>query len=1446
MNGSVRRARGATCASMASKLLAIILSVAMATMVTPLYAWANDAPTDESAFLEDAGGTVPDGTRDCSGESNNAPIASEAPSHATQADDSTGLAASQDLGAAGGDDSSSIDTTAPAVASPSAAQSADSVPAASTPDAQSAESVASVSRDSSLSDAVAALQDENWRLELVYGQDRNANDVLKAKLASMGVEGVDVRVTQVEYVNRQEKSDLGISIAADDTNGDITYFFMDPDDVTGFWANYVQWCQVKPTFTLMRGDESVTFAPSRATSVPWDEDKVLTMLSNDAQSSLTVGFATGDSADAVTQNMTLPNKMEGKSWSEVTWKSSDEDVIKITGYSWDDESVGNVVRPSVDTQVTLTATVGVVTSGGPEVTVDVPFTVTVKADPQAIEDAKAVLQEKVDAAFTTDKLVYSADGSSVDADAVTGDLQLPRTSAIGIDGKYYTVEYSASNDAIQVSGYRGNVYQPLPGASESSVELTLTVTSKENPEIAAAKTIELSISPLAANDIEAELALMDEAKANYAAALLNGQSADAVTGDLSTFQKAYRGADGSLSWARTSVEADAAGAGIVADDLEPDDDMGVVAGHWFKSSDSAVMAHDTLLVIQPEYDTQVTVVSSLSSEKYARYIERYADDAQWGATFSQLAGQRVSATVTVTGSKGAESPDVEASVTIVGVDAFGEDQVWVSNTAYILGKGSTVADLIEAALADADFAHEATGVGTEDYYLSTVTSPDGRVLGWDAETGKYWQVFVNGAATEVGAGQVPLQPGDSIALYYSAYGASPDDIGKAKITVAAQIIGPDGEGADASWMGLTELSLPQGSMAADLTERALALAGLEADTGTGSYGWFLNSITSPYTGEALGTVEAASGEWLYWQLFVNGEASDLGAGSVALKPGDQVTWYYSSYGAKLPENEIEVNPDAWDMRPSDWEAEWNGSASGALENVATPTEGGELAWSIDLGSDVDTSIYASDPIIVNGRVYVAVGDELRAYDATTGEQIVAAKLATAINSVSRMLYADGVIVVPLDGGRLQVLTADTLTTVSLTEKLAQGQQSLSSLVVKGGYAYFGVTDGGGAEGAYYCVNLRTGAVAWSADDAGNYWTGAVIAGDCLITVDNAGTVRVRDAQTGEVAGSLELGGTVRARLAADPDDSSAVYAVTSDGALHRIALGAQGSLAITGSVHFAASSTSTPAIVGGRAFVGGSSAEFTGVLAVVDLSSMTVEHTITGFSNGAMLPGDVKSTPTVSERNGETYAYFTCNASGGAAYLYRLGDAYAHVLYQPEDAQSGYTMASVAAGADGSLYYVNDGGFLFKLTAGSTIADPELPGGGQANGEGNASGGSQLGSGDDGWGGSANASSQTWGTVAAGMSPLSSRSSESAAQSASPDDDAAFKAGSEAVAHASSRAGAADGASVTSLDASQESGSAAIQNAPVWAFVGLGAGTVCLIAAGLWLFATRRFSERGM
>ena len=49
-------------------------------------------------------------------------------------------------------------------------------------------------------------------------------------------------------------------------------------------------------------------------------------------------------------------------------------------------------------------------------------------------------------------------------DGLTADLQMPRTSTLNIDGKYYKVEYSASTDDITFNGYKGTVYQPLPGS----------------------------------------------------------------------------------------------------------------------------------------------------------------------------------------------------------------------------------------------------------------------------------------------------------------------------------------------------------------------------------------------------------------------------------------------------------------------------------------------------------------------------------------------------------------------------------------------------------------------------------------------------------------------------------------------------------------------------------------------------------------------------------------------------------------------------------------------------------------------------------------------------------------------------------------------------------------------------------------------------------------------
>ena len=259
----------------------------------------------------------------------------------------------------------------------------------------------------SLAGIVAKLDAEDWRPEPVYGEDANVNDVLQAKLAEMGGEDVDVRVTGVAFVNQNEQASLGISTANDATNGDITFFFIDPDVVTGF-ANYTQWRQLRLTFELSRDGETAAYTPGRSVNIPWDEERVGELLEEKA-ADLAIGFASGDTSNAVTGNLTLPYKLsdgsgDTRSWSSVSW-SSDSDAVRISGYGWSDYT-GTVTRTAADQEVTLTATIDISSSGGPSTTIEKTFTITVLGDPAQVEAEKTALQEKVDAAFSADSLTY--------------------------------------------------------------------------------------------------------------------------------------------------------------------------------------------------------------------------------------------------------------------------------------------------------------------------------------------------------------------------------------------------------------------------------------------------------------------------------------------------------------------------------------------------------------------------------------------------------------------------------------------------------------------------------------------------------------------------------------------------------------------------------------------------------------------------------------------------------------------------------------------------------------------------------------------------------------------------------------------------------------------------------------------------------------------------------
>ena len=1324
-----------------------------------------------------------------------------------------------------------------------------------------------------LAAAVKALEDDSaslsgWYPNPAYGRDTNIVSMLSAKLADLGYGDVAASLASVETGASDPKQQGGIA-----PDGTITYFFLSPADKTGY-TDYSVLRQFTPTYTLSLGEARATFTPGRTSTLAWDEDAVRAYLSEQlAAADLPASLASGTAAaDVATETLPASLRANGMKVAEVSWASNDEDVAKIEqGYDsaiWDYVATVTYAHAAQDAPVTLTATARMAGfSGVPDATVTSDFKLTVAADPGALEAEKAELQAKIDAGFVPENLKAFGTGDAVDLANITGDLQLPRPSKLGVDGKYYKVEYSSPSSAIAVNGYHAIVTRGLEEDGPATTKITVTVTKKDNPAVTATASLDVTIAPIPEADIDAAVSFMDQVKADFQNALLGGnESAEKVTQSLRTFQEAVPGADGSISYARSATGVTETGVQLV--DLPGYDPMAGTGWRTLRSSDPSVIADETLRVTRPEADQLVTVTGSLSYVPYVALAKAHPNNAK----LQSLVNQEVSATYRVSGTKDNSVPQVSATMEVVGPDAFGADQVWALEDSTVAW-GSTAADLTEQVLDGAGLGHD-SGSGAYGYYLNTITSPDGRTLGWDAASGKYWQLFVNGRASDVGAGSVKIQAGDKVVWYYSAFGASPDAIGKAQVTVTASVTGPNAAGVDSAWVRRTELTVPADATAADVTERLLTGAGLAHESGTTSYGYYLNTITSP-DGRTLG-YDAATGK--FWQLFVDGTASDVGASSVRLAPGTRIDWYYSAWNVELPKNDVEVNPDA--PRPS-YEAVWPGYGVGGtgglvVKDAPTATEGGTLAWAQKLGSNMGAGLYASDPIIVNGNLYLAVGDTLEVRSASTGALLASAKLATTVDSVARMVYANGVVVVPLHGGRLQALTADALATVWVTDDLSvdadHAQQSLSTLTVADGYVYYGTTLGDGSQGFLTCVSLANGAVRWQrAKDAGYYWSGAARVGSYLAVADGSGTVRALDPATGVEAGSLSLGGLVRSSVVAD---GSTLYVVTrDDGTLHRLSLAADGSLRETGAVAFADYSTSTPALAGGKAYVGGSAGEGTGVLAVIDLQSMRVERRVTSLSNGFALPGEVKSTPTVSVQKGGTYVYFTCNVdANGGSFLYRLGDSHASVLLSPSGEQAGYSMSSLVVGADGALCFVNDAGYLFRVGPGKKVADPEpgTPGtnpgnpgnpsrptgpsnqgkpGGQPGADGDKGGSdAQPGSGNDGADGAGGDPDRDGGLSGVNLSLRSNVSGGAGAGSSDGTQDARVStvgdASGEAAADASS---AGSGSSAPGQDATRAAGDASaaadtsdIRALPAWPFVGMGIGAVALACA---LFAIVR--ERG-
>lgn len=1342
-----------------------------------------------------------------------------------------------------------------------------------------------------LAQAVKALESDGfsgYAPSPVYGTDANVNDMVHARLASLGEKYADVQVAtqSVETTAIPDPSQRGgISCDAAD-NGKVTFFSLSPQKKTVSTSMSVL-RQVKPTFRLAYGTATAWYTPAKYVQLDWDQ-KAMSAELDAAADALAPAYATGDSADSVTQSFALPNK--AGTGVSVSWKSSDDSVLGLSGYSWDDQTTATPSRGTQDRHVTLTATVSFSGSDAPSGSVTRTFDVTVKGDPGLVERELAMVRQKLDDNFTLNSLSYisSADGD-FDPQAVVGDIQLPTTSKLGVRRLDFDVKvsYSASNQTLSVNGYRANVLRPVEGASDASVGITCTVALKDDPTQSVSKTLTVRVKPLESSAIDNEVALLDRVSQQFGTRLLGGQDANAVTGDLKPFREAYEDASGSLTWAEGASEADGVH-GIVTTELAGYDPMGPSdQGRTFGSSNSSVVSNETLRVTRPKYNTKVKISANLASEKYGAYYARYKDDAgvsaELKAKLARLAGTPVSTTVTVSGTTGQDAP-LQVTGTVIGPDAFGQTETWSTSSVELAG-GSTAWDLSQKLFQNAGLTYDAQD-SSYGVYLNTITSPTtGKAYGYDQATGRYWQLFVNGEAASMGAGSIKLSDGDSVVWYYSAYGDKLPASDQTNVTASVKVVGPNAQGASTGWVSQTEASVTAGTTAAQLTKAILERNNMTCDDAVGTIS--AASGVLPNGQASLGYWQDADGNWYWWQFYVNGELSNEYAASYVVQPGDRIEWFFGRYGEDLPKQDVTVVPDA--TRPG-YTAEWGayrGTDGTGTSTADTATTGSTLLWQQNLGTGGMT--FQSDPIIVNGDVYIAVGNTLQVRDAATGKMLRQAALAERVESTCRIAYANGIVVVPLHDGRVQALTADNLQTVWLTDALPQSQgvaqQSIATPLVSNGYLYLGTDapksgfEGGSLGGYLLAVSLRDGSVRWQYQDLGSgyYWSGAQSTVAGILVADDAGSLTLHDASTGKVLASLSLGTSSRAGIVV-AEGGTVAYVVTKDGVLHRVRVSADGTLTPEGTCKFDNYSTSTPTLSNGKIYVGGGSASMGGVgsINVIDAATLALQsHVVTtsaGDDNGA-IPGDVKGAPLVVAKADGTYAYFTSNGTPGGVFMYKLGQKNVTLLYRPQKGQQNYNMASVVAAADGSLYFVNDSGYLFKIgsqSVGGTLPD-------QATGksvnqkdqegekDGNAGttpgGGKNAGSGSGATGGgsgSASAGSTSSGSVAGGGKAAQSsgkagavKASKTVTGKASPADGGKSAAsgplallrgvasdvltvttedGASASVGTGAGAGTAHGGSAK---ASAGQGSLGTGGLPIWPIVGMALGAAAFVAAVL-------------
>ncbi len=438
----------------------------------------------------------------------------------------------------------------------------------------------------------------------VFGESQNVREIVQAKLDNLGFTQAKVRVKSAET----GAGGATVSSAEGAGNGQVTFYYEDPEgDVPGS-------ARIKVVFEISSRDTTAEW--TRWITVRWDMGRVaerLEQLVDEELKASSLVIAEGGTANNASnaiearKNLSLGGSLG--TCADLTWSTSDPKVIGTDGvikrkqsedaharltatarfnkaaegekapvvltWSTSDPKVigtdGVIKRKqSEDAHARLTATArfNKAAEGEKAPVVSKAFDVTVKSI-----DSDPTVEQVLDEALAKLPLKDMGTKEPIDPAAVTGDIQLPTPSMMGLKGVHKVKYEVVSGDgACSIYGYTLNITRPAPGMPDARAVLKVTLTKKagENlpQDVVRTRSIDLVIKALDTADIDRELDLMQRAKDGYAQALLGtNDDSRSVTQSLDEFKQVRDDGNGGLVWARTSTDVEGMGIVPVSIDL---------------------------------------------------------------------------------------------------------------------------------------------------------------------------------------------------------------------------------------------------------------------------------------------------------------------------------------------------------------------------------------------------------------------------------------------------------------------------------------------------------------------------------------------------------------------------------------------------------------------------------------------------------------------------------------------------------------------------------------------------------------------------------------------------------------------------------------------------------------------------------------------------------------